>query len=191
MQAFQADILNRIKEEITLEDVCERYGVKLNRRKKGLCPFHNDKTPSFKASGKGFYCFGCGAKGNVFEFVKLYFNIQDVLIAGELLCRDFNLPYDLQTPPTKKKHAEIKRRLSERAIKKTESEQDRKRLLDEYYALNKRLTDCERFIANNRPSANREPSPAFFQALKDESTLNYKITVLEEELARKKVENIG
>jgi DNA primase len=41
---------------------------------KGLCPFHGEKTPSFHVNGdKGFFhCFGCGAKGDVFEFVKLH-----------------------------------------------------------------------------------------------------------------------
>ncbi|HHO54808.1 MAG TPA: DNA primase, partial [Trueperaceae bacterium] len=38
---------------------------------KGLCPFHNEKTPSFHVNqDRGFYyCFGCGAKGDVFDFL--------------------------------------------------------------------------------------------------------------------------
>lgn len=40
------------------------------------CPFHQEKTPSFTVSPKGFfYCFGCNAKGNVFSFVMQYENV--------------------------------------------------------------------------------------------------------------------
>ena len=41
---------------------------------KGLCPFHNEKTPSFQVNpDKGFfYCFGCGVGGDVFKFIELH-----------------------------------------------------------------------------------------------------------------------
>ena len=59
-------------------DVVSQY-VKLTRRGSsyfGLCPFHNEKTPSFSVtpSKQMYYCFGCGAGGNVFNFVMEYEN---------------------------------------------------------------------------------------------------------------------
>ena len=41
------------------------------REYKGLCPFHSEKTPSFTVNEENgvFYCFGCGAKGDVFDFI--------------------------------------------------------------------------------------------------------------------------
>ena len=59
-------------------DVISGY-VKLTRRGSsyfGLCPFHNEKSPSFSVSpGKQmYYCFGCGAGGNVFTFLMEYEN---------------------------------------------------------------------------------------------------------------------
>src|ERR1700761_7667497 len=47
--------------------------LKAGREFKACCPFHNEKTPSFTVNDeKGFYhCFGCGAHGNVFDFVML------------------------------------------------------------------------------------------------------------------------
>jgi DNA primase len=61
-----ADIVQVVQERVALR----RSGATW----KGLCPFHGEKTPSFHVNGdKGFFhCFGCGAKGDVFEFVKLY-----------------------------------------------------------------------------------------------------------------------
>ena len=61
-----ADIVQVVQERVALK----RSGATW----KGLCPFHGEKTPSFHVNGdKGFFhCFGCGAKGDVFEFVKLH-----------------------------------------------------------------------------------------------------------------------
>ena len=66
------------------EDVIEEVGViseyvKLQRKGSsyfGLCPFHNEKSPSFSVSPdkQMYYCFGCGAGGNVFTFIQEYEN---------------------------------------------------------------------------------------------------------------------
>lgn len=73
-------ITDQLKEEIRtrnrLEDVIGAY-VTLKRSGKsltGLCPFHNEKTPSFSVSPtkQFYYCFGCGASGDVFDFVMQY-----------------------------------------------------------------------------------------------------------------------
>lgn len=47
----------------------------------GLCPFHDEKTPSFSVKGEKFKCFGCGESGDVIDFVQKYFNLsfQDAL----------------------------------------------------------------------------------------------------------------
>ena len=64
------EILSEIKSRVSIRDVASDY-VTLNRdgaNYKGLCPFHKEKTPSFKVhEGKGiFKCFGCQAGGDVF-----------------------------------------------------------------------------------------------------------------------------
>ncbi|MGH7090996.1 MAG: DNA primase, partial [Stellaceae bacterium] len=71
--AFAPQFLDDIRSRVTLSDVIARR-VKLIRRGRehtGLCPFHNEKSPSFTVSeDKGFYhCFGCGAHGDVIGFV--------------------------------------------------------------------------------------------------------------------------
>ncbi len=66
-------IKDEIRERIDIADVVSRY-VQLKKTGsnfKGLCPFHQEKTPSFTVTpSKGiFHCFGCGKGGDVFAFV--------------------------------------------------------------------------------------------------------------------------
>jgi DNA primase len=65
-----------IKERLSVSDVIGSY-IKLEKTGanwKARCPFHNEKTPSFFVSGTrgSYYCFGCGAKGDIFSFVQAY-----------------------------------------------------------------------------------------------------------------------
>jgi DNA primase len=60
-----------IKECTSLPDVMASFGVKVNRSGFACCPFHNEKTPSMKVyKNNTFHCFGCGADGDVFDFVQ-------------------------------------------------------------------------------------------------------------------------
>ena len=66
--------VSQIKERLTIEEVVSSY-IKLEKsgsNSKARCPFHNEKTPSFFISGdRGtYYCFGCGASGDIFSFVQ-------------------------------------------------------------------------------------------------------------------------
>ena len=77
--AFLPEFLEEIRARVALADVIGRR-VKLVRRGRellGLCPFHNEKTPSFSVvEDKGFYhCFGCGAHGDVIGFVMRHENL--------------------------------------------------------------------------------------------------------------------
>jgi DNA primase len=62
-------------------------------RLKGLCPFHQEKTPSFSVDPKAqlFYCFGCQTGGDVFKFVQLYENVAFPEAVG-MLARRFGIP---------------------------------------------------------------------------------------------------
>ena len=75
---YSDDVVEEVRARNDIVDVISSY-VKLQRKGSsyfGLCPFHNEKTPSFSVSpGKQmYYCFGCGAGGNVFTFVMEYEN---------------------------------------------------------------------------------------------------------------------
>lgn len=72
--AFPPHFLEEIRARVSLVDLIGRRTklTKKGREYSGLCPFHNEKTPSFTVNeDKGFYhCFGCGAHGDQVEFVK-------------------------------------------------------------------------------------------------------------------------
>lgn len=75
---YSDDIIEEVRMKNDIVDVISQY-VKLNRKGSsyfGLCPFHNEKTGSFSVtpSKQMYYCFGCGAGGNVFTFVMEYEN---------------------------------------------------------------------------------------------------------------------
>ena len=60
-----------IKEAYSMRDVLERYGIRPNRSGFIRCPFHIEKTASMKIYKDSYYCFGCGAHGDVFDFVSV------------------------------------------------------------------------------------------------------------------------
>lgn len=62
-----------VKERIDIVDVIGAR-LPLDAHHKALCPFHQEKTPSFSVNpiGQYFYCFGCQAGGDVFEFLMRY-----------------------------------------------------------------------------------------------------------------------
>ena len=72
-------------------DVAQSY-VQLRRRGRtytGLCPFHSEKTPSFVVypETQSFYCFGCGAGGDVITFIKKINNVDYVEAVKTLAAR--------------------------------------------------------------------------------------------------------
>ncbi len=79
MPYYSDDIIEEVRSRSDIVDVISQY---VNLQKKGsqyfgLCPFHNEKTGSFSVSPQKqmYYCFGCGAGGNVFSFLMQYDNM--------------------------------------------------------------------------------------------------------------------
>ncbi len=86
--ALSEDFLLELKQRNDIESVVSSYvNIKRGgRNPKGLCPFHNEKTPSFTLypENGSFYCFGCGAGGDVIRFIRMIENL-DYIDAVKLL----------------------------------------------------------------------------------------------------------
>lgn len=104
-QSFIDDVINR-------SDIVQVVGSYVSLKPQGsefigLCPFHNEKTPSFTVSPRKqfFYCFGCAAHGTVIGFLMRYANL-DFVSAVEKLAFSLGLEVP-RTPTTLNGHAEI------------------------------------------------------------------------------------
>lgn len=80
--AISERFIQELQERVDIEEVISSH-ITLRRRGKtlvGLCPFHNEKTPSFTVypDTNSFYCFGCGAGGDVISFIRRIDNLDYV-----------------------------------------------------------------------------------------------------------------
>ena len=89
-------IYETIKAAISVKQAAEHYGLKVNRNGMACCPFHNDRHPSLKLNEDYFFCFGCGAKGDVIDLVARLFDLSSYE-AAQKLAADFGLD---PKPPT-------------------------------------------------------------------------------------------
>lgn len=81
---------------LNMEDILNKYGIKIKRGNMFSCPFHEDKHPSAKAYKDSFYCFSCNRTGDLIRFVEDYFNLS-FKEAMQKINLDFNLGIDSNT----------------------------------------------------------------------------------------------
>ncbi len=89
-------IFENIKVAVTVRQAAEHYGLEVNRNGMVCCPFHEDRHPSMKLNEDYFYCFGCGATGDVIDLVARLFGISNYE-AVQKLAYDFGI--DPDKPP--------------------------------------------------------------------------------------------
>ena len=114
---YSDEIIEEVRSRNDIVDVISGY-VKLQKKGSswfGLCPFHNEKSPSFSVSRtkQMFYCFGCGKGGNVFTFIMEYENFTFIEAVRYLAERaGMTLP-EAEETPEQKKAAGLKTKLLE------------------------------------------------------------------------------
>lgn len=84
-------LFDEVKQNVTVWQAAERYGLKPNRSGLIRCIFHNDKSPSMKVDRR-YYCFGCGCTGDAIDFTAQLFDI-GLKDAAMKLADDFGIPY--------------------------------------------------------------------------------------------------
>lgn len=82
-----------VKAAVPLRQAAENYGLELHRNGMTCCPFHEDAHPSLKLNEDYFFCFGCGASGDVIDFTARLFGIS-LKDAAEKLAADFGISAD-------------------------------------------------------------------------------------------------
>ena len=82
-----------VKAAVPLWQAAETYGLSVSRNGMTCCPFHKDRHPSMKLNADYFFCFGCGASGDVIDFTARLFGISPK-DATEKLAADFGISAD-------------------------------------------------------------------------------------------------
>jgi len=94
-------VFEAVKQSVTTRQAASYYGIRV-RNGMACCPFHNDSTPSMKVDSR-YYCFGCGASGDVIDFAASLHGLgkRDAAVR---LAEDFSIPYDgaIRTPAAKR-----------------------------------------------------------------------------------------
>ncbi len=102
------DLIERVGEQTDIVQVIGQR-IALDRHNKALCPFHQEKTPSFSVNPRGqyFHCFGCGTGGDVFRFLELYENKPFMEVLSEL-ANQADTPLTVLTPEDRQRIAEVR-----------------------------------------------------------------------------------
>ena len=156
------NVFEAVKQSVSTRDAAAFYGIEVKRNGMACCPFHDDKNPSMKLNEEYFYCFGCGATGDVIDFTAKLFDLSPKE-AAEKLAQDFGLIYDSQAPPRRRD-----------VRQKTEAQQFREdrqrcyRVLSDYYHL------LKKWESDHSPRTPEEkPHPRFVEAIHKKIYVEY------------------
>ena len=155
-------VFEAVKQSVTVREAAQIYGIEVNRSGMACCPFHDDKNPSMKLNEEYFYCFGCGATGDVIDFTARLYNLSPKE-AAEKLAQDFGLAYDSQAPPRRR----YVRRKSEAQKFKEDRDHAFRVLADYFHLLRKWETD----YTPKTPEEN--PHPRFMEAIQKKDYVGY------------------
>ena len=159
---MSANVFETVKQSITIREAAERYGIEVGRNSMACCPFHDDKNPSMKLNEEYFYCFGCGATGDVIDLTARIYNLSPKE-AAEKLAQDFGLIYDSQAPPRRN----YVRQKTE-AQKFQESRDHAFRVLADYFHL------LRKWETGYTPKTPVEPMhPRFLEAVQQKDYIGY------------------
>ncbi|MBF7084617.1 hypothetical protein IT084_16890 [Desulfallas sp. Bu1-1] len=139
------DVFHLVK-QIPMLAVIRKYGLlevkKCGSRWMACCPFHEDNFPSLVVYRDGWKCFGCGAHGDITDFVARILNVKP-LQAAKMIARDFGLYAGSLTPPVRKRLARLER-------KRKAEQKFRQRVDEAHRRLSLLVRTTERVLALDR-----------------------------------------
>ncbi len=156
----------KIKAINPLREKLIEYGVDIDRRGFAHCPFHNEKTASFRVyDDQSFYCFGCGAHGDVITFVMKMDNVEFPEACKKL---DGDLPYSEQ------------RKLLHKKREREEKMAEAKKIEFDFLSALDRFRINENVISLTAPkNMDDMPCDAFLNALSRRSRYEYELDLAE------------
>ena len=170
-----------IKRRIPMIEMLKYYGIETNRSNFCRCPFHQEKSASFKAypGSRGFFCYGCNESGSVIDFVMKFFGLPfgDAI---KKINEDFSLGLPIGEKLDRRKQLEINKAAFERKRKIEAEKKRREQIENDYWTAFdewKRLDDNKR---NYAPKTPLEPlHPLFVEALKNIAGAEYNLSCAE------------
>ena len=95
------NIFERVKQAVSVPQIAQHYGIPVDRSGKCCCLFHPDKHPSMKLNEDYYYCFSCGATGDVIDLVARLCNLGNYE-AAQRLADDFGISNEPRQPTAAK-----------------------------------------------------------------------------------------
>ena len=85
------NLFETVKASVSVPAAAKMYGLQVNHHGMTKCPFHDDRHPSMKLNKDYFYCFGCGATGDVVDLVARLFVTPWTVACQAPLSREFSM----------------------------------------------------------------------------------------------------
>lgn len=164
-------LFDEVKQNVTVRQAAEMYGLKHNRSGLICCIFHNDKSPSMKVDRR-YYCFGCGCTGDAIDFTVQLFGL-GLKEAAQKLADDFGIAYADRIDGFKRKPISVKKP-EQTPEEKWQSEY--LRCLRAYLDYRSLLLDWKvQYAPKNREKA---WDKRFMTALRELTTVDYYLDIL-------------
>lgn len=149
------EIADEIKQRIDMRDVCEKYGIQVNRS--GFCRCisqnHFDTNPSMKVYHDGAHCFSCGAHAStVIDFVMMYLDLT-FREACVRMNSDFSLGLPYNADMTKEERDRAKKAKHERAEQRRKLKERHNALQNHVYDAMVRCSDLRNIIDSSQPGS--------------------------------------
>ena len=110
------NLFETVKGAVTPRMAAERYGLPIQQSGMVCCPFHADRTPSMKLNEDYFYCFGCGATGDVIDLAARLFGLSGY-DAAKKLAADFGITGQKPSVLAKLKRSKSQTELESRSFR--------------------------------------------------------------------------
>ena len=108
-------LFESVKAAVPLRQAAEHYGLRVLPNGKTCCPFHKDRHPRLRQNEDYFFCFGCGASGDVIDFTARLFGISPK-DAAEKLAADFGISVDAKPVAVRRNPSRLEELRCRRAL---------------------------------------------------------------------------